>query len=136
MPHKLMLRYTGPACARRFLIERADHLFWAGSGWVDHHSRAVLYRSMGDAFAACAAIQRPQIEGKPRREFTCSMTVSVIGDDVAGVSLGDLVEYLTEGILVSLDYEAADDRLVAGSHVECRVKLAELKEVAGRKRGR
>lgn len=134
MPHKLMLRYTGPACARRFLIERDDHLFWDGSGWAEHHNRAVLYRSMGDAYAACAAIQKPLIEGKPRREFKCTMTISVIGDDAAGVKIGDLIDYLAEGLLISLDYEAADDRLVAGSHVEARVKLGELKEVLARKR--
>lgn len=134
MPLKLMLRYTGPACARRFLIERDDHTFWDGRGWVEHHRRATLYRSMGDAHAACAAILKPEIEGKPRREFKCTLTVSVIGDDVAGVKLADLIAYLTEGILISLDDEAANDGLVAASHVEARVKLGELKEVVARKR--
>ncbi len=136
MAHKLMLRYTGPACARRFLIERADHLFWGDSGWVKHSSKAVLYRSMRDAHAGCAALQRAEIEGVPRREFRCTFTVSLIGEDAAGVRPRDLVEYLTGAVLVSLDYEAADDGLVAGSHVECGVKVAGLKEVAGRKRKR
>lgn len=136
MAHKLMLRYTGPACARRYMIERDDHVFWSGSGWVEHHSQAILYRLMGDAHAACAAIQQEAVEGKPRREFRCTLTVAVVGDDVAGVTLADVVKYLSDAMLVSLDYEAADDGLVADAHVECRVRLSQLKEVSARKRRR
>lgn len=66
--------------------------------------------------------------------FTCSLTVAVVGDDVPRVKVKNLVDYLSRMLLVSLDYEAADDGLVSDTHVECRVKLAELKEVLPRKR--
>ena len=49
MPLELMLRYSGPAFARRYPIKRDDHIFWNDRGWVEHHGRATPYRSMGDA---------------------------------------------------------------------------------------
>jgi hypothetical protein len=136
MAPKLMLRFVGKApFARRYMIERDDQRFWDGTGWVEDHGQALLYRTMREAQAACVALTRAATDGKPRREFRCTLTVNVVGENAGAVLLGDLIEYLQRSMLVSLDYETADGALVADAHVECRVGVGGLREVAGRKRG-
>jgi hypothetical protein len=131
-----MVRYFGPPRFRRHCVQRRDGLFWDGEGWVESLAEAAVYRLVGEAQAECNRLQRALTEGKPRREFRCSFRVTVIADDVAGVTAGDVAAYLRRAMNVSLDYEAGGDGPVAGGYVECGVRVAELEEVTPRKQGR
>jgi len=123
------IRYLGAPNARRLVIQRNDSRFWSGSGWVDHHAQAFLYCSIRDAQDDHHALQQPLIKGKPSRQFSCTFTVSVIGDDIGEITPTDVRQYLAEVMHVGLDYEAVNaDSPLAEVHVECHVKLPALQE--------
>ncbi|MCC6419236.1 MAG: hypothetical protein IT429_13455 [Gemmataceae bacterium] len=129
------IHYLGPPNSRRLVIQRNDDRFWSGSGWVDHHSNALLYHSIHDAQADYRALQQPLIRGKPSRLFSCTFSVSVIGDDIDKITARDVKHYLGRLMHIGLDFEAVRaDSPLADCHVECRVKLQALRESRRRKR--
>jgi hypothetical protein len=129
------IRYLGPPTSRRLVIQRNDYRFWSGSGWVEHHGQALLYGSMRDAEADYHALQQPSVKGKPARQFSCTFTVSVIGDDIDAITDKDVRHYLHRVMHVGLDYETvSEDSPLAEAHVECVVKLSALRESRRTKR--
>ena len=129
------IRYLGGPNFRRLVIQRNDYRFWSGSGWVDHHSQALLYCSIRDAQDAYHVLQQPSVEGKPSRQFSCTFTVSVVGDDIGEITTRDVRDYLNRVMHVGLDYEAVSENSpLAEVHVECNVKLPALRESKRTKR--
>jgi hypothetical protein len=129
------IHYLGPPNSRRLVIQRNDDRFWSGSEWVDHHSQALLYHSIRDAQTDYLALQQPLLEGKPSRLFSCTFSVSVIGDDIAKITARDVRDYLKTLMHIGLDFEAVSaSSPLADCHVECRVKLPALRESKRRKR--
>jgi hypothetical protein len=118
------IRYLGPPTSRRLVIQRNDDRFWSGSGWVEHHGQALLYGSMRDAEADYHALQQPLLKGKPARQFSCTFTVSVVGDDIDAITDKDVRSY--EAV--------SEDSPLAEAHVECVVKLSALRESRRTKR--
>lgn len=129
------IRYLGPPNSRRLVIQRNDDRFWGGSEWVDHHSQALLYRSIHDAQTDYRVLQQPTVQGKPARLFSCTFSVSIIGDDIGKITASDVKQYLKKVMHIDLDYEAVSaDSPLADCHVECRVKLPSLRESKHSKR--
>lgn len=130
------IRIVGRPNSRRYIIQRNDHLFWTGKGWSEHPSGGLLYRLLGDAQRDCVRFQRDLVEGLPRKEFSCTFTVTVVGENAACVTTEDVAEYLSRVLQIGLDYEVVAEGPVADAYVECQVRLGTLKEVKAHKRGR
>jgi hypothetical protein len=135
MPVIFHVRYIGSPKTRRMIIQRSDnYTFWDGSGWVEEVGRARLYRNLRDAQAEALRHQQGQIDKLPRREFRCTLSVTVYGDG-GRATARDVGDYLKKLMVIGIDFEGVefDSPLAeADAFVQCRAKLDGLKEVKPR----
>jgi hypothetical protein len=69
-----------------------------------------------------------QCRGKPRRQFTCTLAVTVVGDTGA-VTAADVAAYLHGVLHIGIDYEVPQDGPLADHHVEVRALVGGMTEV-------
>lgn len=123
------VRLVGTPANRRFILQRSDGRFWCGTGrWVAEQHRALVYRTVADAQAGCRAFAARQTRGQPRRQFTCTLIVKVVGDETTPVTAEAVASYLTKVLVVGIDYERQADGPLADRHVEVAVRLGEMRE--------
>jgi hypothetical protein len=123
------VRVVGAPANRRYLIQRSDGGFLGGEGkWVAEPHQALVYRTIADAQADCRPLMDRQKKGKPRRRFTCSLTVTVIGHGTAAVTAEDVVAYLEKVLHIGIDYEVFHDGPVGRHTVEVTACLGGLVE--------
>ncbi len=120
-------RIIGTPANRRYLLQRSDGKFWGSmSRWVVNQHKALVYRTVREAQDGCRPFIARQTRGKPRRQFTCPLTVTVIGGDVVGVTADDVANYLRKVLVIGIDYEMLHVGPLAGHHVEVRAMLGSL----------
>lgn len=123
------VRVVGTPRHRRYVVQRSDGRFLgAASRWVDEQHLALVYRTVGEAQVACQPFVMRQCRGKPRRRFTCTLAVTVVGDTGA-VTAADVADYLRDVLHIGLDYEVAHDGPLADHHVEVRALVGGMAEV-------
>jgi hypothetical protein len=113
------VRIVGTPRHRRYVVQRSDGRFpGAASRWVDEQHLALVYRTVGERIACRPFIMR-QCRGKPRRQFSCTLAVTVVGDTGA-VTAADVAAYLHGVLHIGIDYEVPQDRPLTDHHVEVR----------------
>lgn len=127
--HIYCVRVVGTPRHRRYVVQRSDGLFLgAASRWVDEQLLALVYRTAGEAQVACRPFVMRLCRGKPRRRFTCTLAVTVVGDTVT-VTAADVAAYLYGVLHIGIDYEVAHDGPLADHHVEVRAIVGGMTEV-------
>jgi hypothetical protein len=121
------------------ILQRSDdYTFWDGRDWVEEVGQARLYQNLRDAQAEALRLQQHQIKNLPRREFRCTLSVTVFGDG-GRATASDVARYLSKLMVMGIDFEGVevDSPLAeADAFVQCHAQLAGLKEVMPRRRGR
>jgi hypothetical protein len=129
------VRIAGTPRHRRYVVQRSDGLFLgAASRWVDEQPLALVYRTAGEAQVACQPFLMRQCRGQPRRQFTCTLAVTVVGD-AGTVTAADVADYLREVLHIGIDYEVPHDGPLADHHVEVRALVGGMTEEADDKIG-
>ncbi len=125
------VRIVGTPRHRRYVVQRSDGLFLgAASRWVDEQQLALVYRTVGEAQVACQPFIMRQCRGKPRRQFFCTLAVTVVGSDTGTVTAADVADYLRDVLHIGLDYEIPHDGPLADHHVEVRALVGGMTEVS------
>lgn len=128
--HIYCVRIVGTPQHRRYVVQRSDGRFLSrASRWVDEQDLALVYRTVGDAQVACKPFILRQCRGEPRRRFTCTLAVTVIGSDTGSVTAADVADYLQKVLVIGIDYEVPHDGPVADHHIEVRAILGGMTEV-------
>lgn len=126
------VRIVGTPRHRRYVVQRSDGRFLgAASRWVDEQPLALVYRTAGEAQVACQPFLMRQYRGKPRRQFTCTLAVIVVGSETGTVTASDVAAYLREVLHIGIDYEVTHAGPLADHHVEVRALVGGMTEVAG-----
>lgn len=124
------VRLVGSPLNRRYIVQRSDGVFWGGAAkWVADQHKALVYRTITDAQAACRPFMDRQKRGKPRRQFTCSLTVNVFGHDTGPITAQEVAAYLTKVMTLGIDYEQLHQGPVAEHLVEVVARLGGMVEV-------
>lgn len=127
---RYMVRIVGGPAARRYLLQRSDGKFWGSmSRWVVRENKALVYRTVREAQAGCRPFINRQTRGEPRRQFACTLSVSVIGNDTDRVTADDVADYLRKALVMGIDYEMRYDGPLADQHVEVRARVGSMAEV-------
>jgi len=123
------VRIVGTPRHRRYVVQRSDGRFLgAASRWVDEQHLALVYRTVGEAQMACQPFILRQCRGKPRRQFTCTLAVTVVGD-AGAITAADVADYLRDVMNIGIDYEILHDGALADHHVEVRALVGGMTEV-------
>lgn len=109
----------------RFLVQRRDGKFWTGRAWTTEVPKARLYARLRDAQHVCTGMQLRRQRGKPKREFTCQLRLTVHGEQP--YTLDDLRDYLQRAIQLSFDTFTAGEG-PGNSFVAAQALLFTLKE--------
>ncbi len=126
------VRIVGTPRHRRYVVQRSDGRFLdAASRWVDEQHLALVYRTVGEAQVACRPFIMRQCRGKPRRQFACTLAVTVVGSETGTVTAADVAAYLREVLHIGIDYEVTHVGPLADHHVEVRALVGRMTEVAG-----
>lgn len=124
------VRVIGTPQHRHYLVQRSDGRFLGAAGrWVDEQQLALVYRTVADAQTGCRPFVKRQTRGKPRRQFTCTLEVTVVGRGTDTITAADVAGYLRDVMLICVDYEIPHDGPLAGHHVEARALVGGLTEV-------
>jgi hypothetical protein len=129
-----MVRYVGADHARRFVLQRADYLFWTGTEWDKRLDCAKVFYDHRSAQKACGAIQYQQYKGKPVRTFKVEMAITLVADEVETINLGVLASYLSYAMRIDMENSVHGDGPLPGSLVKARVLLKTLQETRPHRR--
>lgn len=131
----ILIRYVGADWQRQHILQRGSGEFWTGDdGWSRIRDCAKVFREYRDAQLECAALQRQQYGGKPQRTFRLEMAVSLVADDVDGITQEQLAKFISRAVRIEIESSQFGDGPVNGSFVEMRLKIASLEETEPRRR--
>ena len=129
-PAGVTIRYMGSDDRRIFVLQRGDLKFWTGEVWDKTLDKAMIFHDHKTAQATCSALQYQRYKGKPMRTFTVEMSVTLVADDVEGVSQEELARFIAEAVRIDIENVVFGDGPVDGSFVQLRMILVTLEETA------
>ena len=118
------VRIIGTPRHRRYVVQRSDGRFLGSAcRWVDEQHLALVYRTVGESQVACQPFILRQCRGKPRRRFTCTLAVTVVGSETGTVTAANVADFLRDVLHIGLDYDVAHDGPLADHRVEVRALI-------------
>lgn len=128
------LRYMGEDDNRRFILQRADGLIWNGGGWSRLIDDAFIFFKYDDAVVMYTALMQARYAGKPTRTFKLEVTLTLVADDVEGISLEAVRRYVADAVRIQTENSIFGDGPTENSFVHVRLEASKLKETrSGRK---
>lgn len=98
-----MVRFVGTDDDRKFLLQRGDNWFWTGDGFSPYRDDAQEFADKREADLARHALKYDEYRGKPMRTFKLTVSLTVIGDAVKGLTVQELAAFLVKAMHVNID---------------------------------
>ena len=117
------------------MIQRGDFKYWTGEGFDKILDKAKVYYDHKTAQRACAALQYRQYKGKAVRTFKVEVNITLVADEVEGISQEALTQYLSNALRLDVENSIFGDGPVEGSFVRGKMRLATLKETEAKQKG-
>lgn len=124
----LAVRYVGADHARRYLIQRGDGQFWTGDGFSPVQANAELFADKQGVQQTFRAMMFDEYRGKPMRTFRCEVEFVVVGEEVEGMDVEVLNDFLFKSIALNIDTATHGNGPMPGTYVLPQIRLAGLAE--------